>query len=397
MEVDERRRQLTTDGGKTFTSTVNNLPKDSPADYLHVIREDPYNKDLLFVGSSLSAYASLDRGKTWTKFASNLPSVPVFDLKIHPRDHELIAATHGRSFWIVDIAPLEQLNDKVVTSAAHLFAPKTAYQWGEGPTLAGGGNGNAHGMFSTPSPQYGAEIKYRVGAAGAGSPAKITITDAMGDVLATLTGPGAAGLHTVVWNFQGTRSAVTAPLSASERRDSILKAVRGPKVHDSLAAAKYDSAALARVKAILNPPAGGGGRGGRGGGRGAGGANCYQPLTQWETFCARPGEGPLPRAGGPGAGEQPFGGGRGGAEPANVVKVLQLIGIKPPMPAGRGGFFGFGGAGGFTAGTGDYLVTLTIGGTTLKQKLHVERVSGGDDNGSPFGEERDDRREPRSH
>ena len=82
----------TSDGGRTFHSIVNNLPKSSPADYLHVIREDPHNRDLLFVGSSRTAYVSVDRGATWTKFATNLPTVPVFDLQIHPRDHELIAA-----------------------------------------------------------------------------------------------------------------------------------------------------------------------------------------------------------------------------------------------------------------------------------------------------------------
>ena len=133
----------TNDGGRTFRSIVNNLPATSPADYLHVIREDVKNRDLLFVGSSLSAYVSIDRGATWAKFASNLPSVPVFDLKIHPRDGELIAATHGRGFWIADITPLQQLNTKTLAAGAHLFAPKTAFQWGEGPTLSASGNGNA--------------------------------------------------------------------------------------------------------------------------------------------------------------------------------------------------------------------------------------------------------------
>ena len=396
----------TTDGGKTFTSVVNNLPKDSPADYLHVIREDPTNKDLLFVGSSLSVYASLDRGKTWSKFASNLPSVPVFDLKIHPRDHELIAATHGRSFWIADIAPLQQLTAKAVANPVHLFEPRTSYQWGEGPTLASGGNGNAQGFFTMASPAYGAQLQYRLGAGAPAGSARVTVSDASGDVIATLTGPGGPGMHTLVWNYQGTRAAAPAsPLSASERRDSILKAVRGPKVLDSLTAAKYDSAALARAKQLILPAAAGaaGGRGGRaggggGGGRGAGGAPCYQPLTQWETFCARPGE-ETPRAAG--ASADAFGGrgGRGGAsEPANVLKIFQLIGIKPPAPAGGrgGGGFGGGAAGGFTVGTGDYLVTLTVGTTTLKQKLHVERVSGGDDAGNPFGMDDDEHKEPRS-
>ena len=126
---------VTNDGGKTFKSMVNNLPVGGPGDFVHVIREDPNNRDVLFVGTSISVYASIDRGKTWNKFAANFPSVPVYDLQIHPRDRELIAATHGRGIWIADIAPLSQMNTQVVAKAIHLFEPKPAFQWGEGPTL----------------------------------------------------------------------------------------------------------------------------------------------------------------------------------------------------------------------------------------------------------------------
>jgi photosystem II stability/assembly factor-like uncharacterized protein len=373
---------VTNDGGKSFKSIVNNLPKDGPADFLHVVREDPKNRDLLFVGSSLSVYASIDRGATWSKFSAGFPSVPVYDLKIHPRDHELIASTHGRSFWIVDIAPLEQTNAKVLASTAHLYEPKTAFQWGEGPTLFSGGNGNAQAFFQTPSPTYGAEISYRIGAGAPAGSVKFSITNVAGEEIASLTGLGGAGVHSVNWNFQGRRPAVPAAmLSASEKRDSILKAVRGPIVLDSLKKAGYDSTALAQAKLILNPPAGGAQFGGRGGGGRGAGAACERPLTQWDTFCARPAE----SVGGGG-----FGGGRGGAPSAAVLKVLSLIGVKAPA-GGRGGFPGFGGgAGTFVVGTGDYLVTMTVGTQTYKQVLHVERVSGGDDIGSPFGVDDED-------
>ena len=117
---------VTHDGGKTFASAAANLPRDGVGDFVHVIREDPHNRDLLFVGTSISAYVSIDRGRSWVKFASNLPSVPVFDLKIHPRDHDLIAATHGRAFWIVNIAALEGLTPKVMAADAALLPPATA-------------------------------------------------------------------------------------------------------------------------------------------------------------------------------------------------------------------------------------------------------------------------------
>jgi hypothetical protein len=362
---------VTNDAGRTFRSLSNNLPNDGPGDYLHVVREDPHNRDLLFVGSSLGVYASVDRGATWTRFNTGLPSVPVHDLKIHPRDHELIAATHGRSFWIVDIAPLEQMTPKVMAADVHLFEPRTGFQWGEAPLLGASGNGNAQAFFATPNPTYGASISYRVGAGKTGR-ANIYIVDAIGDTVQRLTGSTTPGVHTVTWNYGLTRRAeAAAELSPSARRDSILRAVRGPKVLDSLAAAKYDSASLATARTLLgNTGGGGGGFGGGGGGFGGGASACERPLTQWDTFCARPAEATVAR---PGMSDAPAGGGRRGAVTPEVRAIFELIGISPPA-GGRGGFGGFGG--GSSATTGDYGVILKIGDTEMRQKLRVEDVGG---------------------
>lgn len=377
---------VSNDGGKSFKSLVNNLPVGGPGDYLHVIREDPHNRDLLFVGSSLSVYASVNRGQTWTKFAANLPSVPVYDLQIHPRDHELIAATHGRGFWIVDIAPLEQLIPTVIAKSVHLFEPKPAFQWGEAPTRGASGNGNAQAFFETPNPPYGAAISYRITGAG-GQGARISIVDVSGDTLQTLTGPGTPGTHTVTWSYSATPAPqASLPLSPSEKRDSILKAVRAPVVLDSLTKAGYDSSAISTARLLLNPPSTGaaafGGRGGGGGGRGGGGggnASCERPLTQWDTFCARPAEAAPGRAGGfPGAG----GRGRGGAGP-EVQNIFRLIGVAAPGGGGRGGFGGFGG-GGRNVTTGDYLIVLKVGNTVVTQTLRVENLNAGGSS-SPFG------------
>src|SRR5690606_6917795 len=98
------------------------------------------NVNLLFVGTDIGAYVSGDRGASWQPFMTGLPNVPVHDLKIHPRDAELIAGTHGRAIWIVDIAPLQQ-NAGAMTAAAHLYAPRTAFQWGE-PPMEGHSTGN---------------------------------------------------------------------------------------------------------------------------------------------------------------------------------------------------------------------------------------------------------------
>ncbi|MGV3709988.1 MAG: WD40/YVTN/BNR-like repeat-containing protein [Gemmatimonas sp.] len=392
----------TTDGGKSFRSISNNLPNDGPGDHLHVIREDNRNRDLLFVGSSIAVYASLDRGKTWTKFMSGMPSVPIYDLQIHPRDRELIAATHGRGIWIVDIAPLQQATTTVLANNVNLFEPKPAFHWGEAPTRAASGNGNGQMFWTSINPTYGASISYRVTGAG-GAPARISIVDALGDTITSLTGPGTPGLHTVTWPYNGTRATPTTaavPLSPSERRDSVLRAVRAPQVLDSLQRVRFDSAAIAMARTALNPPAapaGFGGRGGGGGGGGRGGAGCERPMTQWDTFCARPGEGAVQGAAGGGrggnAGELAATGGGRGNDPAvtqaNAARVFQIIGLPAPNFAGGGRGGGGGGRGGapgnaFVATTGDYSVVLRIGNTVQKQRLRLENVGAGG-SGSPFG------------
>ena len=402
---------VTNDGGRSFRSLANNLPVGGPGDHLHVIREDNRNRDLLFVGSSIGVYASLDRGRTWSKFMAGMPSVPVYDLQIHPRDRELIAATHGRGIWIVDIAPLQQATATVLATSVNLFEPKPAFHWGEAPTRGASGNGNAQNFFATQNPTYGANISYRVTGAGAAN-ARISIVDALGDTITTLQGPGGPGLHTVTWAYNGTRAVAAAPPippSPSERRDSILRTVRAPMVFDSLRKARFDSATLVAAQNLLNPPAGGagaagfGGRGGAGGfGRGSAGA-CERPMTQWDPFCARPAEGAVTGAGGgrggnAAAGElAATGGGRGaaGPSPENIAKVFQIIGLSVPGGGGRGGRGGGGGfgAGGgrggpagapFIAVTGDYSVVLRIGNTVQKQRLRLENV-GAVGTGSPFG------------
>jgi photosystem II stability/assembly factor-like uncharacterized protein len=391
---------MTTDGGKTFKSIANNLPKGSPADYLHVVREDPYNRDLLFVGSSLSVYASLDRGTSWFKFAAGLPSVPVFDLKIHPRDRELMAATHGRSLWIVPIGSLEQMTSRTM-AGTYLFKPTTSYQWGEGPTLGIPGNGHGQQPLVIPAPAYGASIQYRV-APGTTGPAQLAVSDASGETIFQTAGPNTPGVHTVNWPFTVTRRTTAEPRvqSPSERRDSILLNVRAPMVLDSLAKAGFDTTAIgtvrrqveaARTGAPQNAFAGRGG-GGRGGNPGAL-ATCHHPMTQWDAFCARPVEVPVQGGGGRGAG----GGGGGAGAPAGgrggrgstgdispVNRIWGIIGMSQPGggAGGRGGRGGFGG--GELAPTGDYLVTLTIGGQTYKQTFRVEATTNAVTS-SPFG------------
>jgi photosystem II stability/assembly factor-like uncharacterized protein len=97
----------------------------APTAYVHAVREDPRRKGLLFAGTELGVYLSFDDGDHWQPLQLNLPVTPVHDLVVH--DDDVVVATHGRSFWILDdIAPLRQITPAISSSGAHLFAPSTA-------------------------------------------------------------------------------------------------------------------------------------------------------------------------------------------------------------------------------------------------------------------------------
>ncbi len=117
----------TEDFGKTFQKITNGLPENAA---VQVIREDLKNPNLLFVGTEFGLFASLDRGATWRRFMNGMPTVPVHDLVIHPRDNDLIAGTHGRSIFIADdITPLQQWSTDVASRAGHLFEQRRGTIW----------------------------------------------------------------------------------------------------------------------------------------------------------------------------------------------------------------------------------------------------------------------------
>ena len=230
---------VSNDFGKTFKSIVNNLPSDGIG-YVHVVREDPYNRNLLFVGTDVAAYVSTNRGQTWQRFMTGLPTVPVNDLKIHPRDRELIAGTHGRSIWIADIAPLEQMADSVMSRSAYFFEPVTAYEYALGFAQRWEGNK----AFVADNPAYGASFVYRLTSGDTRrDTTRIVITDVKGDVVRRLTGPGGAGIHRVTWDLRGT----PRPLGPAALRDSIAAARIRNQRADSLRAAGGDTTLAGRT------------------------------------------------------------------------------------------------------------------------------------------------------
>ncbi len=114
----------THDGGKTWTLITAGLPDIGPVD---TVREDPVRKNLLFAGTENSVWVSFDDGDHWQSLQLNLPRTSMRDLWIH--DDDLIVATHGRSFWILDdISPLREVEASPAVSEAHLFMPAPAYR-----------------------------------------------------------------------------------------------------------------------------------------------------------------------------------------------------------------------------------------------------------------------------
>ncbi len=114
----------TKNAGKTWDLITKGLPED---DFVRVIREDPARKNLLYAGTEKGIYLSLNGGESWQSFQGNLPISPVHDLMI--KDDDLVAATHGRSFWILDdITPLRQIPTDLLADDHHLFKPRSTYR-----------------------------------------------------------------------------------------------------------------------------------------------------------------------------------------------------------------------------------------------------------------------------
>jgi photosystem II stability/assembly factor-like uncharacterized protein len=184
----------TTDYGATWVPLATDLPPGGP---VHVIREDPRNPSLLYVGTEFGLFLSGDGGGHWLRYRNGLPTVAVHDLVVHPRDRELVIATHGRSLYVVDVAPLQGLTPKVVEADAHLFEVKPATSF---PYRRSEGWPGAR-MFAGANPPYGAVLYYYLKAAQE-KPVWITITDAVGNPVAEVRGGKEPGLHRLVWDLR---------------------------------------------------------------------------------------------------------------------------------------------------------------------------------------------------
>ncbi len=185
---------VTTDYGATWYSISSNLPPDGP---LHVVRQDLRNKDLLFAGTEFGLFVSLDGGNQWHRLGNGLPTVAVHDLAIHPRDRELVIGTHGRGIYIMDIAPLEELTQKVLAADCQLFEVRPALEFRlQGPRSLRGGK-----LFTAANPPYGAMVYYYFKTAPS-EPVHIAISDPFGNAITEFKAAKEAGLHRIRWDLQ---------------------------------------------------------------------------------------------------------------------------------------------------------------------------------------------------
>ncbi len=185
----------TTDYGETWSDLSGGLPQD---DYVKVVREDPKNRNLLYVGMELGIFASWDGGQTWMSIRNNLPPVSVRDIQIHPRDNDLIIGTHGRGAFILDdITPLQQL-DSAMAREAFLFPIRGATRWQFANLDASQGQRS----YRADNPPYGALIYYYVNE----SPEKslsVVVSNAAGEEVRNLELEDvAAGVSRAVWDLR---------------------------------------------------------------------------------------------------------------------------------------------------------------------------------------------------
>lgn len=188
----------TGDLGRTWQSIAGSLPADGP---VKVVREDLRNPNVLYAGTEFALFVSLDRGQRWSKLGG-LPTVAVDDIVQHPRDNDLVVATHGRSLYVLDdVRALQDLTPEVAAKDAHLFPPRPALAV---HLLPGFSDWSGKAEYRGKNPPDGATFTYHV-KAWSGEGVKIAVANAAGVSVARLTGPGTPGLNRVTWDLKPSK------------------------------------------------------------------------------------------------------------------------------------------------------------------------------------------------
>jgi hypothetical protein len=182
---------VTEDFGATWKSLAAGLDEDS----VRCVYEDTKNEDLLYLGTETGMLVSLDRGAHWQRLGKPFPTVPVLDFDIQERDQDLILATHGRSVWVLDVAPLRALDAKVRKKELHLFEPKDVTRLAR---RSRGKSGHRH--FAVPNPAQKTSVYYWL-ASKAKADVEVVVRDVLGQEIWQGKGKTEPGLHRVDWNL----------------------------------------------------------------------------------------------------------------------------------------------------------------------------------------------------
>jgi photosystem II stability/assembly factor-like uncharacterized protein len=225
-----------TDYGKSWTSLAAGLP----AEPINTVREDPKARHLLYVGTDTGAFVSLDRGATWNALTGGLPHVPVHDLAVQPREGDLVLATHGRSVYVAEAAPLRKLKGDVLQKPLTAFPVKTIESsrrrgYGEDPWVT----------------WYRDEPVVRIAywsSSDAGT-AKLTVRDENGSVWRELEGPARQGLNVVEYDLSAdAKLADAAEKTAREKGLEKRKKAEAEKEKETPKEPEAKAAAAAAVE-----------------------------------------------------------------------------------------------------------------------------------------------------
>ncbi len=180
----------TEDYGKNWTNIASDLPEEP----INVIKEDHKNPDLLFVGTEFAVYVSIDGGRNWNKMKGDMPTQPVHDLVIHPRENDLVVATHGRGIFITDITFLQELSEEVMEKEVYLFDIEPKVNW-----ISNKNTNYSSSNFDGESEPKGLVINYYLK-----NPAEkgVKLQVFKGKLLINeIKGTNKAGLNQILWNM----------------------------------------------------------------------------------------------------------------------------------------------------------------------------------------------------
>jgi photosystem II stability/assembly factor-like uncharacterized protein len=240
---------MTTDYGKTWKRITGDLPVQ--ASWAHVIREDPRNRNLLYIGTEMGVWASWDRGAHWRSIRGEVPVTPVRDMQIHPRDNDLLLATHGRGLYILDDITHLQQAEQAPEAEVTLFDIRPAVRWSQWSR-----DGNlGQKIWAGDNPPQGALITYHLKSQPAGE-VNVTITDAQGRVVRRMKRVADdAGINRINWDLrQDPPPSASAPRTpGAPAPDTSLAAVRARRAA-AAEAQSFEDEYVARYFPNVGPP-----------------------------------------------------------------------------------------------------------------------------------------------